>query len=142
MKRLCVLLSLLACTAAAQDLTHTTLQRTLLTQSSAAYQAVQDKNLAALQALVTPDVLEVAAGGLDNASGFPAMLRNCRITSFHLSEPNLRVLNATAAVLAYKVNQVSACGKKSDPPVTWNTDTFVYRKNIWLIAIHTEAGKE
>ncbi len=143
MQKLCVLLAcLLASSAAAQDLTHSTLQRTLLTQSSAAYQAVQDRNLAALQALVTPDILEVAAGGLDSASGFPAMLRDCRLTSFHLSQPSLRVLNATAAVLAYKVNQVAACGKKPDPPVTWNTDVFVYRNNKWLIVVHTEAGKE
>ena len=70
------------------------------------------------------------------------MLRNCRITSFHLSQPSLRVLNVTAAVLVYKVDQVSVCGKRPDAPVTWNTDVFVYRNNKWLIAVHTEAGKE
>ncbi len=143
MKRLWLLLAcLLASSAVAQDLTHTTLQRTLLAQSSAAYQAVQDKNLAALQALVTPDILEVAADGPNGATGFPAMLRDCRLTSFHLSQPSLRVLNATAAVLVYKVNQVAACGKKPDPPVTWSTDVFVYRNSKWLIVVHTEAGKE
>ncbi len=116
------------------------LQRTLLVQSNAAYQAVQEGNLAALQSVVTPDFLEVVSGGMIAASGLPDMLKLCKLTSYHLSQPSLRVLNATAAELAYKVNQVSFCGKKPGPSIVYSTDGFVYRKGKWLIAIHTEAG--
>ncbi len=121
---------------------HAALQRMLLIQSNAAYQAMQEKNLAALQATVTPDILEVGSGGMLGPATFPQMLRDCRLTSYHLSQPSLRVLNATAAVLAYKVNQVANCGKKPDPSITYATDVFVDRGNRWLIAAHIEAGAE
>lgn len=142
MMRWLVLLSTstLAATGAAAQTGQSPLQKILLLQSTAAYQAVQERNLSALQATVTPDILEVVAEGIQGPQSFPDMLKMCRLTSFHISQPTLRILNATSAVLAYKVNQVSACGGKAEPPVTYDTDVFVYRAGKWLIATHTESG--
>ncbi len=142
MKSSLVLVSILAPAVCLAQADHAALQRTLLVQSNAAYQAVQEHNLAALQATVTPDILEISSAGILGPGGFPAMLQQCKLTSYHLSQASLRVLNATAAILAYNVNQVSGCGKKPDPPVTYSTDVFVYRTGKWLIAAHTETGAE
>ncbi len=114
------------------------LQKLLLARSTAAYEAVQKGDLPALQALCTPNIMELGAGGLSDATGFPDMLKQCKTNSYALSDSTLRILTPTSAVLVYRVKQNATCNGKPEPASEINTDTFVKQDGKWLVSIHTE----
>lgn len=118
----------------------TDLQATLLAQSNAAYSALQRGDAATLKALLTIDSLDVEHTGVSTAADLDAEFAACKTEKYEISNPQMRVLSADAAVLVYELHQTAACHGHPLPELMFVTDTFVLRQGKWRIAMHTEVS--
>jgi hypothetical protein len=96
---------------------------------------------AGIASTLAPDFVSV--GGDAMATGFDATIKglmNCTLTSYRITESNLKQLSSTAAVLITRQEQQITCSGHPAPAVMNMTDTYVKRNGKWLILIHTEAS--
>jgi hypothetical protein len=110
----------------------------LLSIANAAWTAVEQQNMAAMQTLTSHDFVFVGAAGIVSGPELGSALQSCKLSSFNLSSPQLRKLSSNAAVLAYKAEQDSQCNGKPESPQLFVSDSFVRNKGKWVIVVHTE----
>lgn len=116
------------------------LQDELLKVSNAVWTAVEQQNMAAMQALTTPDFVFIGTAGIFAGPELGKVLQNCKLSSFRLTSPQLRVLSSNSAVLVYRADEDFACNGKPLEPVLLVSDTFIRKKGKWLNIVHSETA--
>jgi hypothetical protein len=137
---------LLAATAFAQTQSHPqatsavndALKNDLLSVSNAIWVSFQHQDMAAMQSLTSPDFLAVAAEGIFTGDQLAQAAQTCKLQSFQILSPEVRVLAPNAAVLVYKAQQNYDCNGTSQPADLFVSDTFTRKNGKWLLVVHTE----
>lgn len=115
------------------------LKNDLLSVSNAVWVAFQHQDMATMQSLISPDFLAVAAEGIFSGDQLAHTTQTCKLHSFQILSPQVRILAPDAAVLVYKAQQDYDCTGTSQPADLFVSDTFTRKNSKWLLAVHTEA---
>jgi Domain of unknown function (DUF4440) len=115
------------------------LQRTLVRQEKALWEAWKNKDTKPFKAWVAAESIGIGEMGVQ---GKAQLLKDiaaggCDVKSFELSEFKLTMLDSDAGVLTYKGAADGACA--GNPiPVVWVSTTWVRRGGRWLAMTHQE----
>ncbi len=101
------------------------------------WKAFQAHDLMAFQSFLLPDFLEVEKS-IQTREQVLANINACTLVGFKLSNHQIRMLSADAAVLAYNGSSHIMCGESHLSGNFNATTTWVRREGRWLIQIHTE----
>ncbi len=108
-------------------------------RETAAWQAFKDKNVAAFQKLLSPEMRAVYDTGIKTVQGELANMQKMVITSFTISDFNAVAVGDDTIVATYKVaSQATAEGKD----VSGNLNAGSVWKKIngeWLAIFHTDS---
>jgi hypothetical protein len=63
---------------------------------------------------------------------------SCTVTSFSLSDPQMILAGADAAILTLKATQDATCGGVKQPAATWSASVYVRRGDDWKVIYHNE----
>jgi uncharacterized protein (TIGR02246 family) len=101
------------------------------------WKALQNHDLAAFQALLLPDFLDVEKT-IQTRDQIMANLGTCTLVSSKIRNHQLRMLSPDAAVLTYSRSSETTCGESHLTGDYNATTTWVRRDGKWLVQIHTE----
>jgi hypothetical protein len=101
------------------------------------WKALQSHDLAAFQALLLPDFLDVEKT-IQTRDQIMANLGTCTLVSSKIRNHRLRMLSPDAAVLTYSRSSETTCGESHLTGDYNATTTWVRRDNRWFVQIHTE----
>jgi Domain of unknown function (DUF4440) len=101
------------------------------------WKALQSHDLAAFQALLLPDFLDVEKT-VQTRDQIMANLGTCTLVSSKIRNHQLRMLSQDAAVLTYSRSSETTCGESHLTGDYNATTTWVRRDNKWFVQIHTE----
>jgi hypothetical protein len=101
------------------------------------WRALQNHDLAAFQAFLLPDFLDVEKT-IQTRDQIMANLGTCTLVSSKIRNHQLRMLSPDAAVLTYSRSSETICGASHLTGDYNATTTWVRRANKWLVQIHTE----
>ena len=101
------------------------------------WKALQSHDLAAFQAFLLPDFLDVEKT-IQTRDQILANLGTCTLVSSKIRNHQLRMLSPDAAILTYTRSTETTCGESHLTGDYNATTTWVRRDNKWLVQIHTE----
>jgi hypothetical protein len=122
-------------TAAAKDID--TEPDFIFIQEIGMWRALQAHNLAAFEAMLLPDYIEVEKT-IQTRDQLMANLNICTVVSFRLRNHQTRMLSPDAAVVAYSGSSEITCGDSHLASNYNATTTWVRRDGKWLVQMHTE----
>jgi hypothetical protein len=101
------------------------------------WKALQSHDLAAFQAFLLPDFLDVEKT-IQTRDQIMANLGTCTLVSSKIRNHQLRMLSPDAAILTYSRSSETTCGESHLTGDYNATTTWVRRDNKWFVQIHTE----
>jgi hypothetical protein len=101
------------------------------------WKALQSHEMAAFQAFLLPDFLDVERI-IQTRDQVMANLGACTLVSSKIRNHQLRMLSSDAAVLIYSRSSETTCGASHLIGDYNATTTWVRRDGKWLVQIHTE----
>jgi hypothetical protein len=101
------------------------------------WKALQSHDMAAFQAFLLPDFLDVEKI-IQTRDQIMANLGACTLVSSKIRNHQLRTLSSDAAVLTYSRSSETTCGASHLIGDYNATTTWVRRNGKWLVQIHTE----
>lgn len=139
---LVLLASLMPCSAQVQvtvskDLDSTPGMNPIYMQEIKLVKTIQNKDFSAYKAYLLPDFLLVT-NTLQNADQYINSIKKCDFGMWGLQNYQVRVINAEAAVINYRLHSVISCGKQSRGGDFNATTIWVLHDKKWLAQIHTE----
>jgi Domain of unknown function (DUF4440) len=109
----------------------------LFIQEIKLWKALQSRDMAAFEAQLLPDFLEVE-NNIQTRDQTIANLNTCVLVSFNIHNHQTRMLSPDAAVIAYNANSEVACGASHLKGSYNATTTWVRRDGKWMVQLHTE----
>jgi hypothetical protein len=102
------------------------------------WKTLQSHNLAAFQAFLLPDFLDIEKT-IQTRDQIMENLNTCTLASFSFHNHKVRMLSPDNAVIAYNADSDTTCGDSHLKGAYNATTTWVRRDGKWLVQLHTEA---
>ena len=119
------------------------LEQTLEAAERQSWVAWQQRDGSYFQTFLSDDHVEVGTTGLATKAQVVAFVGSpaCVVKSYSVSQFHLTRFNASTALLTYRAEQNTMCGKSAAPSPTWVSSLFVRRNGRWANALyqHTRA---
>ncbi|MGA3373391.1 MAG: nuclear transport factor 2 family protein [Terracidiphilus sp.] len=101
------------------------------------WQALQQKDLATLKAMMTPDYLSVE-DGISTREQVISNLAHCELIRFTLSDQREEAISAKVFATIYRIREEATCGEMQYDGTYIATTVWVSRDGRWLAQLHTE----
>ena len=117
------------------------LMKKLSANETALWNAWKNKDVKPFQMWLTADGVSIGEDGRGNKADLVKMLPSmpCDVKSFTLSDWQLAMVDADAAVLSYKGSAEGTCGGQPIP-TTWSSSLWVNRRGKWMVFSHQETN--
>jgi hypothetical protein len=117
-------------------------QDTMMAKEKSAWQAFKDKDAAAFQKVVAPDMVGVYSGGISGMKDELADMKTTDMKSFDMTDFKGHMVGKDVFVTSYQITTVEVI-KGTDTSVTYYAGSvWKMEKGEWLAIFHTNAQKK
>jgi hypothetical protein len=120
------------------------LEQLLTTTERQSWVAWQHHDGAFFQNFLSDDHVEVGTNGIATKAQVVAFVASgaCTVTSYSVDHFQLARFDANTALLTYRAEQETMCGKNKVPSPTWVSSLFVHRNDKWVNALYQHTREE
>jgi hypothetical protein len=120
------------------------LAQLLTTTERQSWVAWQHHDGAFFQNFLSDDHVEVGTNGIATKAQVVAFVASgaCTVTSYSVDHFQLARFDANTALLTYRAEQETMCGKTKVPSPTWVSSLFVHRNGKWMNALYQHTREE
>ena len=117
-----------------------TLAETLISLEKQSWEAWQHHDGAFFEQFLSDDHVEMGASGPATKAQVVAFVagKACTVKSYAVRDFKLTQLGEASAVLTYRAEQDTACGKQRVPSPAWATSLYVLRAGRWQNALYQQ----
>ena len=117
-------------------------QDTMMAKEKSAWQAFKDKDAAAFQKVVAPDVVGVYSDGINGMKGALDGMKTTDMKSFDMSDFNGHMVGKDVFVTSYKITTVEVMKGKDTSVSYYAGSVWKMEKGEWMAIFHTNAQKK
>jgi hypothetical protein len=124
--------------------TEDSLQQTLESAERRSWVAWQKRDGAYFQHFLSDDHVEVGTNGLSSKADVVAFVGSpvCVVKSYTVDHFRITRFDANTALLTYRAEQNTMCGKTQAPSPAWVSSLFVRRNGLWENALYQQTKAE